>query len=379
MPVTAPSAQPSPPQQAKAAVASSLPRLLRLVYTRGAGARTCPEQSFVRNQIKAHELGARGSPLADGAAARLEIGVERAKDGNYWTHWTVFDEDGKRQVTADLGPSGDCTTLLAATALSFMILWDEPRQPAPVAPTPGPAGTTPEAPPAATPPATAVPAVTAPPAATAMPATPRPPPRRSAPPPPAIEQSPSSPPVCKLALGGYCLAVDIYSLGFSAGALMTVGFTANVGPGAYIGAEFRPVKMFSIDLEVRGIFPSYVVASKPIDPTQKASPPVKPDVSSVVAMLVPCFRYSWFLGCAVGYAGNTIFNTPLTTPLGLSYGLGPRLGVEIPIGERFAVRAWGDALFDLGQPRFLITNVNLSWKQDLVSGFFGAGVVVNFK
>jgi hypothetical protein len=161
--------------------------------------------------------------------------------------------------------------------------------------------------------------------------------------------------------------------------LMTAGFTADVGPGMWIGAELRPTKSFSIDLEVRGVFPAYVVASKPLDPTKPSLSPVKPDVSNVEALLVPCFRYSVLMACAVAHFGITNVQTPVYLSQGQSWGFGPRLGVEIPLGDRFAIRAYGDALFDFQPAQFDIFDRNLKWTQNVVSGFFGAGIVVNFK
>jgi len=159
---------------------------------------------------------------------------------------------------------------------------------------------------------------------------------------------------------------------------MTMGFTADVGPGAYLGAEIRPFEAFSFELQLRGIFPARVVAADPIDPMEPYGTPKEPDFSSVTMLLMPCFRYSYFMGCGVAQFGFNVWQTPADIVLGPSIGAGPRIGVEIPFLERFAVRVWGDVIFQVPNTHRL-DDVNLQWTQSPVVGMLGAGLAVHFK
>jgi hypothetical protein len=79
--------------------------------------------------------------------------------------------------------------------------------------------------------------------------------------------------------------------------------------------------------------------------------------------------------------------TPVATRLDQSFGFGPRFAFEYPFAERFAAFAFGEALFPPeavgigiveggpnGEPA-----PNVVWYQSVVSGFFGAGLSVQFK
>jgi hypothetical protein len=177
----------------------------------------------------------------------------------------------------------------------------------------------------------------------------------------------------------YCLFVDIYSFAFSAGGVASLGFTADPGPGAWLGAELRPIEAFSMGFELRGLFPSRVVAAEPINPNLPFESPKEPIVTNVEMLVVPCFRYWWLMGCAVGHIGFSISETPAGFGGWPAYGIGPRVGIEVPITDRFFVRGHGDVLVDFADPTLELPDVNLKWKQNIVSGFIGLGVGMSFR
>ena len=76
-----------------------------------------------------------------------------------------------------------------------------------------------------------------------------------------------------------------------------------------------------------------------IDPSQPDTGLAERDLSSYTIGLVPCFRYKWFLGCGVAHFGFSFVQGPTgpsmpkndaTTAL---LAVGPRVGVEIPLGD----------------------------------------------
>lgn len=178
------------------------------------------------------------------------------------------------------------------------------------------------------------------------------------------------------------------TIALSASALMTAGFTADVGPAFQIGAEARYQDWFSLGLEVRGVLPSRIYARNVLDKTNPYSSERYLDASQVTALLVPCFRFKvYFAACAVGQAGTIISQSPVDSHLLGSFGLGPRFAFELPLGERFATFAFGEALF-APSPTGLDFNQggpngepapNVEWTQSVVSGFFGAGLSVKFQ
>lgn len=351
-------AQPSP---APAAVAS--PGSIRLTVVRAPGAGACPGAEFFDNHVTTL-VGGPGRLFSDDARARLVVTLSRdAGQDAHEGRAELYDEDGTRVYERELGPVRDCHILVTALAVAFATQWKqvtgrvhkEPGGGAPVA---------------------APPSVEAPPAKPPPPVAPTPAPSSA----PQTSPPPGALPVCKLSIGGYCVLMDIYSFSLTAGALFTANYTADVGPGVYVGAEIRPTERFSFELQARGILPSRIVVGEPIDPTQPHYEPViQTDLSNVSMLLVPCYRYSLFMGCGVAQLGVTVFNKPDYPITGQSIALGPRLGVEIPFLERFAVRVWGDALFHVPPVTYALDNLNLKWVESPVVGLFGAGLVVSFK
>lgn len=181
----------------------------------------------------------------------------------------------------------------------------------------------------------------------------------------------------------------------STAVLMTAGFTANVGPALQLGAGLRH-DWFSLDLELRGVFPGIAWARDPIPledrlPGHESDPLVPQyfDLSQLSAQLVPCVRFAtYFAGCGVVGAYTLITQDATTTSFFPGWTIGPRFGVEVPLGERFAVFGFAEALFapygalqGYRDPSAPEKNdaPNVRWERSIVSGFFGAGVSVKFQ
>ncbi len=168
--------------------------------------------------------------------------------------------------------------------------------------------------------------------------------------------------------------------------VLTAGFTADVGPAVQLAGGLR-YDWFSLDLELRGVFPGRVVASEQLDPNVPRTP--RPfDLSQMSAQLVPCARFAtYFAGC--GVVGAYMLVTQDRTQGTLFYPgwiIGPRFGVEVPFAQRFAVFGFAEALFAPLAARQEYADVveqadspGIAWDMSIVSGFFGAGVSVKFK
>ena len=336
------------------------PLRMRLEVVRAAGAEACPSREDLENRITVL-LGGEGPPFTEDATAKLVMTLEPEPDGRGYRGRNEIHTGGGAPYRREMGPLRDCSELASSLALSFVVYWQTVTAAARLAAT-VPEGAAPSSSPSAQAPRPSPAARVSEPSSSPGPALP-----------------PAWLPVCKFFIGGYCVPVDIYSLGLSTGLIMTLGYTSDPGLGVFLGAELRPIEPFSFELQLRGILPARVVASEPIDPSRPYGTPKEPDFSSVAMLLVPCFRYSYFLGCVVGQFGFSVFNTPAGAAIGQSIGAGPRLGVEVPFLERFAVRVWGDAIFEIPPVTYTLEDVNLEWKQSLVAGFLGAGLVMSFK
>jgi hypothetical protein len=168
--------------------------------------------------------------------------------------------------------------------------------------------------------------------------------------------------------------------------VITAGFTADVGPALQLGAGLRR-DWFSIDLELRGVFPGKVIASAQLDPENPREP--RPfDLSQLSGQLVPCARFaSYFAGCGV-VGAYTLITQDRTQGTSFYPGwiIGPRFAVEVPFAQRFAVFGFAEALFaPLGaaqEYRDVLAKEDspgILWDLSIVSGFFGVGVSVKFE
>jgi hypothetical protein len=178
------------------------------------------------------------------------------------------------------------------------------------------------------------------------------------------------------------LSVGVYTY-----AAMTAYFSANVGPAVAVGADVRG-EVFGVSAELRFAIPSVAYAREPV-PGATSTRPAEFDLSQVSALLVPCARYKYFVGCGVAQFGWVIpTSVNYQQALG-SYSFGPRLGFEVPFAERFAAFGFAEVLFapePVGVAFVLpvpgmpdIPPNNTQWEQSVASAFFGAGVSMRFR
>jgi hypothetical protein len=191
-------------------------------------------------------------------------------------------------------------------------------------------------------------------------------------------RTPGRPAVCKVWIHDYRGLVDIHSFGFTAGAIMTVGLTSEVGPAAYVGAEARPFRRFSFEVQIRGVFPARVVYTEPIDAARPYAPGMESSFWGIWTLLVPCFRLAPVMLCGVTGLGLDVSQSPVAVAVVPNVGIGPRVGLELPFSDRFAARAGADLMVELPST-YERHDVNLQWTQSWVVGMVWAGLVVSFK
>jgi hypothetical protein len=216
------------------------------------------------------------------------------------------------------------------------------------------------------------------------------------PPPPALPLSakpeeprpPAQPRVrpllCLILSDENCMNVSMTALGM---AIMTAGYTPDVGGGFSLGGEVR-WEIISVGLFLRGVFPSPVVARTPIYP-DKPSYEQAFDLSQWSAQLVPCARWKVFMGCAFGEVGALEAVNNQGAVSGVLVAVGPRVGVDVPINDRFSVFGFGEARFTplvenlvfirdpAGDPS--ATPANVKWEAPWASAGFAVGLAVHFK
>lgn len=151
-----------------------------------------------------------------------------------------------------------------------------------------------------------------------------------------------------------------------AGGMLSAGFTADPGWGAFLGGEVRFGEVFSTALEARILFPSRVV-----DDTSQVF-----GLTAITFALVPCGRWKVLMGCGFADLGMLVGGGGVSAPGGLpviaTFGFGPRLAAHIPIGDRFGVRAWAD-LRIAPVPSEVTFYGGGRWASNPVSGLFGIG------
>lgn len=178
------------------------------------------------------------------------------------------------------------------------------------------------------------------------------------------------------------------TVGLSTYVMMTSFLTADVGPAVGLAGEVRG-QVFGVTAELRFVVPGVTYAREPI-PGATSSYPQEFDLSQLSALLVPCARYKFLVGCGVAQLGWLIIQSTYDLKTQASYSFGPRLGFEVPFSEeRFAVFGFGEVLFapSPGSIQFTLPDpekpgaplANTRWKQSVASAFFGAGVSVKFR
>ena len=163
----------------------------------------------------------------------------------------------------------------------------------------------------------------------------------------------------------------------STGLLLTANLTSVPGPGVWIGGDLR-INPLSFGIELRAVLPAQFDVGR-----------FDTDLSHFVALATPCGRYWIFFGCFVAGAGMQVTHdsnfeglAPGQSPTAFSplVQLGGRLGVEVPLGDTFAIRGWAELLYGTPSWRenYISNNQLISADRPDVSAFFGAGVVLKF-
>lgn len=307
-----------------------------LDYRLGPGTTGCPGEAAFRERA-ADVFDFRDPFVAKGkaAAARMRIEIVRAATGYQGTVF-VLDPGGRPLAGAvELHDNCDALVWMLGHRMGLAIV----RRPA--------------APPPPSPPA----------------------PPRPAPPlqPLQVAHSPvCAPPPATALESAPALESPAFSMKVTAGAIATAGWTAGVGPGAWLGFEAHR-QWFSLGLETRALFPAK---------TLTFSGGRSSEATTLSALLVPCAHWKLLFGCAFVEAGTYVFTVPgrPTEFAALLFSLGPRAGVDVPIRAGLSVRAVADFGFHPHAPVFRVRLTNAAdspvgvWTTPLFSGYFGAGI-----
>jgi hypothetical protein len=303
----------------------------RLVYSRGPGAESCPDEVALRREVAAR-VGY--DPFFLWADKTIVASVVRAQPSGFVARVHLVDSAGADHGMRELHTDGKCDDLLGAAALAIAIAID------PLLLAPQQTSSQEEAPVTASPPP---PAVVAP----------------SAPAPLVVA---SKPPVTG----------DTVRLRAMAGAVASLGVAPAPAAGLSIGAEARWHRV-SLELEARVDAPVGRVFATPSGPRL---------VSSWLAAgtLAPCVHAAVLLGCALVQLGSVQASAPVS---GRGAGSAPwvsagaRVGSAIGIGKGAEIRLRADVLANLDRAQIGIDNAEV-WKAPLICSSYGLDVSVPF-
>ena len=309
----------------------------RLVYVRGEGAESCPDDEALRQSVSAH-LGY--DPFRPFVQTTLFAEVRREGE-SFVGSVKMVDERGLERGARKLESRGaDCSEIMAAMALSMSIAID-PRSALRAAP-PDEQATTDGAdePPKEPEPTPAPPA----------PVSPSPPPDVVRPPPPPIRPS---------TRGGVGL-----------GAYGVLGEGATATAGARVSGEIVWSKV-SAGVELRGALPTSAGIA--------GGGSVR--TSLISGAFVPCRRLAWASVCAIGLVGRIQTETvDVATPASrgiVHVAAGVRLAADIPLDEGFTFRVAADALGTLA-PFVVEVDGRRVYQSPAISGLAGASIVYFF-
>jgi len=134
---------------------------------------------------------------------------------------------------------------------------------------------------------------------------------------------------------GRCMGPTLTVMG---GGLITLGWTLNVGPGAWLGGEAR-WDQFSLGVEARGMFPESMARGYVLETLS--------DLVSFSGLVVPCGRWKIFFACGFVEAGVVIYTAPGRADgrgdvSDFLFAFGPRAGLDIPLARGFSIRTFAD-------------------------------------
>jgi hypothetical protein len=165
----------------------------------------------------------------------------------------------------------------------------------------------------------------------------------------------------------------------AAGAVLSLGYGLDAGFGMVASFQWRPVEPFSAGIDLRFMFPVKWAEWGPVE----TAPKHVLNATVISAQLAPCVRWKVLVGCAVADAGMLLITANYSSQIEVfpRLAFGPRVGFDVPLSERIAVRLFVDLLVnpldqgilwgDPGKPKDEITEAT-------VSGFVTAGVAVPF-
>ncbi|HVH43407.1 MAG TPA: hypothetical protein VM925_13730 [Labilithrix sp.] len=296
-------------------------RSARLVYVRGAGAESCPDEGAVRTAVAAR-LGY--DPFVAYAETTVFAHVERDGDG-FRTDVGLVDgaglERGGRQLKTQ---DRECGDVIGAMALTISIAIDPLSLSAPAPTSRSASAESPQLPPDTA-------ASSSPPTA---PPAPSPPSREAPPVQPSTERR-----IGFFAGGGVLGAVGM-------------GPALAVGGSVFGGARWRAL---SVEIEGRGDLPSSAASSQG----------GRVQSSTLLGMFVPCVRLAIPYACAVGAVGQLrASSVGVTAPRDASAlytGVGARLGAAIPVTSSLEARVYGDVLAPLDRRSLTVNGVDVFW------------------
>lgn len=317
-----------------------------LDYRRGPGTAACPDEAALRERA-ADAFDFRDPFVPRGAAASGHMRIEIERAGSAYQGKVLLVDDAGDALASSTEEHADCDALvwLLGHRVALAVL----RRPAADAPDP----------------AISKPISDAPLAVVRIPV-------------PLHEPPVACDALCAeaLAKGAAARAEPPREPAFSlsAGGLLTAGWTADVGPGAWIGGAAR-AGLFSLGLELRSTFPARTLT---FDADRSASG------TTLSAAAIPCAHWKVFAGCLLVEAGAFLFlvpspRTPIVSDALVS--LGPRLAIDLPLGAGLAVRAAAELAIHPYLPIFTVRATSAPdspvkrWTTPLLSGALGLGLV----
>lgn len=175
--------------------------------------------------------------------------------------------------------------------------------------------------------------------------------------------------------------LNLYAMG-----LLTGGLFADPGAAVALGIEARGAfsediwkPEFGFALEPRIAFPARVDAREALDPNKPTIVDTY-NVGQFGLSVIPCARWRYFFGCGVLQFGFYWRDSPAYLSAGQpSLALGPRAGVRIPLGDHFALFAFGEALFAPVRLGFASPpEKNVYWLPSVAQGYGAGGIEFTF-
>jgi hypothetical protein len=308
----------------------------RLVYSRTAGAESCPDEPALRAAV-AQRIGY--DPFFPWVKQTVVASMASGGKGGFVARIHLIDEKGFEFGARELDGEGSCRDLLDSAALVIAIAIDPQaitRPMASAAPPPQPA-------PAPEPDVTPAPE-----------------------PVPASESGPESPHATP-AVDSLPVSAKASQFGLDAfaGAVGSAGYSPSPTAGLALGAELG-WRAVSLGLDGR------------IDaPTSRAANGAQVTTWLTVMSLAPCVRLNPVSACALAQAGLMRASGQVERDV-LWLSAGGRLGFSMPLGTRVALRLRFEVVGDIGPPQLQVNGIAPVWSAPPAAAALGADVVTHF-